>query len=43
MAGHFERVRVEAELSEHGGVDVGDVVAVFGGVGSQSSVKFIES
>ena len=32
VARHFERARVEAELGEDGGVDVGDVVAVFGGV-----------
>ena len=32
MAGNFEPARVEAELVQHGGVDVGDVVAVFDGV-----------
>src|SRR5215218_48236 len=29
---HFELARVEAELVQDGGVDVGDVVAVFDGV-----------
>lgn len=32
VAGHFEGAGVEAELGEDGGVDVGDVVAVFGGM-----------
>ena len=32
FARHFKRVRGEAELGQHGGVDVGDVVAVLGGV-----------
>ncbi len=32
VARHLERVWVEAELSQHGGVDVGDVVAVVGGM-----------
>ena len=32
MAGDFEGAGVEAELGQHGGVEVGDVVAVLGGV-----------
>ena len=37
-AGDFEPARVEAELMEHGGVDVGDVMAVLDGWKPSSSV-----
>src|SRR5262245_3073345 len=32
VAGHFQLPRVEAELVQDGGVDVGDVVTVLGGM-----------
>lgn len=32
VAGDFEAARVQAELFEHGGVDIGDVMAVDYGV-----------
>ena len=35
LAGHFEPARIESQLVQHGGVDVGDVVPVFHGMETQ--------
>ena len=35
-AGDFQAAGIEAELVQHGGVDVGDVVAVLDGVRSRA-------
>src|SRR4051794_28240308 len=35
VAGHLQFARVEAELAQHGGVDVGDVMPVLDGVEAQ--------